>query len=154
MLAPEPNDPGRIMAALEKFNPKGRGPLVAAVKEAAAALGRAPGPASLVVIHDDLDNCSQDPCIAAEEIARSNPGLAIVVSLALAKQTPARGVHAADLGVAISTSPTPPRSAMRSTTRCGSAMSTHGRQRLLRRRRLPLPRPLRRPRSRIPDRRG
>ena len=86
MLAPEPNDPGRIMAALEKFNPKGRGPLVAAVKEAAAALGRTPGPASLVVIHDDLDNCSQDPCIAAEEIARANPGLAIhVVSLALAK---------------------------------------------------------------------
>jgi Ca-activated chloride channel homolog len=86
MLPPEPLDPARIMAPLEKFNPKGKGPLVAAMKEAAAALAKAPGAASLVLIHDDPDNCAQDPCAAAEELAKAQPQLAVhVISIQLAK---------------------------------------------------------------------
>jgi len=85
MLEPEPLDLARLMAPLEKFNPKGKGPLVAAMKHAAGQLERASGAASLILIHDDPDNCAQDPCAAAEEIARVNPQLAIhVISIGLA----------------------------------------------------------------------
>ncbi len=86
MLAPEPLDAERIMAPLEKFNPKGKGPLVAAIKEAGGSLSKIAGPASLVVIHDDPDNCAQDPCAAAEELAKANPKLAVhVISIGLSK---------------------------------------------------------------------
>ena len=86
MLAPEPLDAARILAPLDKFNPRGKGPLVAAMKEAAVALTNTTGAASLIVIHDDPDNCSADPCAAAEELNKSNPKLAIhVISIGLAK---------------------------------------------------------------------
>ena len=86
MLAPEPLDVERLLAPLEKFNPKGKGPLVAAMKEAGSALTKVPGTVSLVLIHDDPDNCSQDPCAAAEELGKANPKLAIhVISIGLSK---------------------------------------------------------------------
>lgn len=86
ILAPEPLDADRIMAPLEKFNPKGKGPLVAAMREAGSALSKVAGAVSLVLIHDDPDNCSQDPCAAADELAKTNPKLAIhVISIALSK---------------------------------------------------------------------
>jgi Ca-activated chloride channel family protein len=74
-----------ILAAVDKLNPKGKGPLALALKEAAKQIE--PGaPGSLIVIHDGPDNCQQDPCAAAAEIAKSNPRLAIhVIGLALEK---------------------------------------------------------------------
>ncbi len=86
MLAPEPLDATRILAPLDKFNPRGKGPLAAAMKEAAGVLANTVGAASLIVIHDDPDNCSADPCAVAEEINKSNPKLVIhVISIGLAK---------------------------------------------------------------------
>lgn len=86
MLPPEPVDTARIMALLEKFNPRGKGPLVAAMKEAGASIAKAPGATSLILIHDDPDNCAQDPCAAADELEKANPKLAIhVVSIGLSK---------------------------------------------------------------------
>lgn len=84
MLPPEPLDAARILAPLEKFNPKGKGPLVAALKESGASLAKVAGPASVILIHDDPDNCAQDPCAAAAELAKANPKLAVhVVSIGL-----------------------------------------------------------------------
>ncbi len=86
VLTPEALDVDRLMAPLEKLNPKGKGPLVAAMREAGGALAKAAGSASLVVIHDDLDNCAQDPCAAADDLVKANPKLAIhVISIGLAK---------------------------------------------------------------------
>jgi len=77
----------RIGGPLERLNPKGRGPLVLALREAVKAIGGAQGAQSLVLIHDDPDNCQQDACAAAEEIHAAHPKLAIhVVSLGMRKE--------------------------------------------------------------------
>jgi len=65
---PEPLDVQRLLEPLEKLNPKGRGPLTQALRDAGKALGAGPGRRSLVLIHDDADNCQQDVCAAASEL--------------------------------------------------------------------------------------
>ena len=71
-----------IAARIGKIGTVGKGPLVSALRRGVKALG--PGTAgSMILIHDDADNCRQDPCRAAADIAKSNPGLAIhVVTIA------------------------------------------------------------------------
>ena len=69
----------RMNTVLDKHNPRGKGPLTLALKEAAKALGKGTGPKSLVLIHDDLDNCQQDTCAALGEIQASAPGVRISV---------------------------------------------------------------------------
>ena len=71
-------DPGRIAAATDRLNPKGRSPIAHALKESAQALGTGAA-AGIVLIHDDPDNCQQDPCAAAAEVNRSYPNIAIQV---------------------------------------------------------------------------
>ena len=67
MLPAEKLDAERIMAPLGPYNPKGRGPLTLAMREAAKAL-TGQGRRSLVLINDDADNCQQDACAAAAEL--------------------------------------------------------------------------------------
>ena len=67
-----------VLAALEKLNPKGKGPLAEGLRQSVAALG-ANRPASIIVINDGADNCQQDACAAAAEIARTAPDVAIHV---------------------------------------------------------------------------
>lgn len=87
---PEAGPPERILDPVDKLNPRGKGPLTLALKEAAKTLGTS-GPATIVVIHDGVDNCQQDPCAASEDLARANPRLAIhVVSIGLEKLDTAR----------------------------------------------------------------
>jgi Ca-activated chloride channel family protein len=87
----EPLDPSRITGTLERLNPKGRGPISLALREAARELGSAPG--RLVLIHDDADNCQQDPCATAAEIKRGYPNLSIeVVSIGLKPEDAERTV--------------------------------------------------------------
>ena len=73
-------DPGApremVLLPLEKLNPRGKGPLVSGLRQAVAALGQS-RPASVLVINDGIDNCQQDACAAAAEIAKSSPGVAI-----------------------------------------------------------------------------
>lgn len=71
-----PLDATRITAAADRLNPKGRSPLAQSIKEAAEAVGAAGG---IVLIHDDPDNCQQDPCAAAVEVNRTRPGVSIQV---------------------------------------------------------------------------
>src|SRR5215467_10563138 len=56
----EPLDVARFADALDKVSPRGRGPLTTALREAAKSLPTGPGKKSLVLIHDDADNCQQN----------------------------------------------------------------------------------------------
>lgn len=85
-------DTARILAPLDKLNPRGKGPLSGAIREAAKALAATPD-ASIVLIHDNADNCRQDPCDAASEIAEANPKLKIhLVPLGLDRDELSRSV--------------------------------------------------------------
>lgn len=66
----------RIGAALDKLNPKGKGPLAFALAEAAKTAA-AQSAAAIVLVYDGLDNCQQDVCAAAASIAKTNPGLPV-----------------------------------------------------------------------------
>jgi Ca-activated chloride channel homolog len=75
VLAPlATGDTARIAGHLDKLNPRGKGPLAGALREAAKQLGTAK-PASIILIHDGPDNCRQDACQAANEIAGAQPNL-------------------------------------------------------------------------------
>lgn len=76
LLPPETGPPDRVTAVLDKLNPRGKGPSALALREAAKAIGDA-APASIVMIQDGPDNCQQDICAAASDIAASNPALAV-----------------------------------------------------------------------------
>jgi Ca-activated chloride channel homolog len=91
LQAPEKLDAERINGHLERLNPKGKGPIAAGLKEAAKSLSGLPGAKSIVLIHDDADNCQQDVCAAASEIATQQPGLQIhVIAMGLRKEDVAR----------------------------------------------------------------
>jgi Ca-activated chloride channel homolog len=68
MRRAEPMDMDRIMGPLERLNPKGRGPLTLALREAAKALPSDGARRTLVLIHDDADNCQPDLCTLASEL--------------------------------------------------------------------------------------
>jgi Ca-activated chloride channel homolog len=87
LLDPATGDVARLMTPLDKLNPKGKGPLVAAIKEAAGEFAADSDSAqTMVLIHDDADNCQQDVCDAATAIKRDHPGIAIhVLGLGLSK---------------------------------------------------------------------
>src|SRR5262249_48880049 len=82
LRAPEPVDVAKIVDPLEKLNPRGRGPLTFALREAAKALTPGSGKNSLILIHDDADNCQLDVCAAAGELRAANI-VVHVVGLAL-----------------------------------------------------------------------
>jgi len=79
---PEPLDVGKVIAPLEQFSPRGRGPVTLAVREAAKSLPRDASPRTLLLIHDDADNCQPDLCAAAAEL-REAKVTAHVVGLAV-----------------------------------------------------------------------
>lgn len=74
-----------VAAALEALSPKGKGPMTLALRETVKAMG--PGaPGHIILVHDNLDNCQQDVCAAAQDFAKTNPAIKIhVVSLGLTK---------------------------------------------------------------------
>lgn len=67
-------DPSRINVPLEKHNPRGKGPIAGVIREAAKVLAGVPN-AHVVLIHDNVDNCRQDACEAARDVARADPKL-------------------------------------------------------------------------------
>jgi len=76
VVKPEPHSRERLIGPLDKLNPRGKGPITLGMREAAKVLAGAPS-ASIIVLHDDLDNCQQDACTAAEDIHAANPKIAI-----------------------------------------------------------------------------
>jgi Ca-activated chloride channel family protein len=88
MLPAEAASVDRILTPLDKLNPKGRGPIVSALRDVAKTMS---GPGSIVLVHDDLDNCQQDVCAAARDFAAAQPDLAVhVLSLGMRKEDFAR----------------------------------------------------------------
>ena len=81
MRRAEPMDMERMLGPLDRLNPKGRGPLTLALREAAKALPSDGGRRSLILIHDDADNCQPDLCVLATEL-RGAGVRAHVISLA------------------------------------------------------------------------
>ncbi len=83
-VAPQAADKGRLVAPLETLNPKGRGPLALALVAAADALPGSGANDSLILVHDDPDNCQGDPCATATELKRVRPRLVVhVVSIGM-----------------------------------------------------------------------
>ncbi len=84
IVEPAPLDVERIMTPLERLNPRGRGPLTKALGEATALLGPHSAPAKIVLVHDGLDNCQQDPCSVLPGLKTAHPAARIdVISLGL-----------------------------------------------------------------------
>lgn len=72
LAPPEAGPPDRILSMVDKLNPKGKGPLSLALREAAKQIPPDTS-GSIIAIHDGVDNCAQDPCAAAADIAKANP---------------------------------------------------------------------------------
>ena len=91
LVAPDRSVDARFAAAMERFGPRGRGPLTSALREAARQLPRPPAAATVVLIHDDYDNCQLDPCSALAEMQARNPEVVVnVVSVAVRREDAAR----------------------------------------------------------------
>lgn len=87
IVAPDPGAVEKTIAALPGIATTGKGPLVQALRQAAQALGAGPN-RSIILLHDDPDNCNQDACAAAAAIAKSNPAVPIhVITLGSKPQT-------------------------------------------------------------------
>lgn len=83
----QPLDVERMKEALEALNPRGRGPLTLALRETLEVLPKGGAAHTIVLVHDDLDNCQQNPCALVEEIRRDHPGLRLhVISIDLKPQ--------------------------------------------------------------------
>ncbi|MFA5958113.1 VWA domain-containing protein [Hyphomicrobium sp.] len=67
-----------VLDPIASLNPRGPGPLTAALKMAADTIGQS-RPAQIIVVGDNADNCRQDSCATAREIAKTSPGVAIQV---------------------------------------------------------------------------
>lgn len=78
-LPPEDQQAGRdkLTSLLDRHNPRGKSPLTTALREAVKALPKGSGPRSLVIVHDDLDNCSQDPCSVLADLRAAQPDLIV-----------------------------------------------------------------------------
>lgn len=77
IVPPEAGSAERIGNALEKLNPRGKGPVANGLREASKALGKGPGRRSLILIHDDPDNCGIDTCTLLAELQANAPGLVV-----------------------------------------------------------------------------
>ena len=81
---------GAVITAVEKLNPRGKGPIAEALTQTAKAIGSS-RPASILVITDGADNCQQDACEAAASLAKTAPGVAVhLISLAVEPDEVAR----------------------------------------------------------------
>ena len=94
----EPLDVPRFTDTLGEDNPRGRGPLTTALREAAKSMPPGPGRRSLVLIHDDADNCQQNVCAAAEELRRAGIVAHVRRPRLEAERRSDHGVPAADHG--------------------------------------------------------
>ncbi len=87
IVPPGPANAETLIQRISKLNPRGKGPLSLTLRQTAASVDPSRA-SSVVLIHDGYDNCRQDPCKAAEEIATSHPRLVIhLISLDLPAST-------------------------------------------------------------------
>jgi Ca-activated chloride channel family protein len=83
LRAPEAGDTTRIVDLLAEFNPRGRGPITAGLQSALETMPKG-GAGTILLVHDDLDNCQQNPCSLLGEIRSQYPRVMIhVVSIGM-----------------------------------------------------------------------
>lgn len=78
LIAPPDSARDALLDPLAKLNPRGPGPVTAALKVAIDALGPS-RPAQIVLVGDAADNCRQDPCTVASDFSKTSPGVPIQV---------------------------------------------------------------------------
>lgn len=78
LRAPEAGAPQRVLDLLNDFNPKGRGPVAAGLQAAVDTLPKG-NPGTVLLVHDDLDNCQQNPCALMDGIRSTHPQLVVHV---------------------------------------------------------------------------
>lgn len=89
LRAPEAGEAGRVAEMLAEFNPRGRGPVTAGVQTALETMPKGDA-GTILLVHDDLDNCQQNPCALVDTIRAQYPRVVIhVLSIAMS-QTDAR----------------------------------------------------------------
>lgn len=87
LLPPKSGQLDEFDALLGTLNPQGRGPIVLGLKTAISSLpaqsAEQSGGQRLLLIHDNPDNCGQDVCAFARDLAKTRPGIVVdVLSLA------------------------------------------------------------------------
>lgn len=83
VLVPPASERTGLLAAIDKLNPNGKGPLAESLRLAAQTIG-AERPAAIIVIHDGIDNCRQDACAAAADVAKTASGVPVhLIGLAI-----------------------------------------------------------------------
>ncbi|MGE0767806.1 MAG: hypothetical protein AB7L90_15185 [Hyphomicrobiaceae bacterium] len=84
IVEPAPLDVERITSSLDRLNPRGRGPLTKALREAIPLLGPPSASSRIVLIHDGADNCQEDPCSLLGQLKAERPRTRVdVVSLGM-----------------------------------------------------------------------
>lgn len=63
----EPLDRGRLTAAVEALNPKGKTPITAALEQAFALVRGQDRAATVILVSDGLETCGGDPCAAVRD---------------------------------------------------------------------------------------
>lgn len=79
LVEPAAGTADAIVAAAMALSPKGKTPLSAAVKLAAAQLKYTENKATVVLITDGIETCNADPCALATELARDGVDLKVNV---------------------------------------------------------------------------
>jgi Ca-activated chloride channel family protein len=83
LRVPEAGNATRVVDLLGDFNPRGRGPVTAGLQSALETIPKGSAGA-ILLIHDDLDNCQQNPCSLTDGLRAQHPGVVIhVVSIAM-----------------------------------------------------------------------
>ncbi|MGI3168673.1 hypothetical protein ACRARG_05950 [Pseudooceanicola sp. C21-150M6] len=75
-----PAQRGQLQNAINSLRPVGRTALAEAIRQAGGKIrgGRSvEQPANVLLISDGLDNCSGDPCAAAQQLKRQRPGVSV-----------------------------------------------------------------------------
>ncbi len=72
-------DAEKVIDVVENIVPQGKTPLTAALLQAADALDYENKPAKILLVSDGIENCGQDPCKAAAELAAKAKDLSIDV---------------------------------------------------------------------------
>ncbi len=68
LIPPDAVDPGRVRAAVDGINPKGKTPLSDAVIHAAHQLRYTEEKATVILVSDGIETCDRDPCEVAREL--------------------------------------------------------------------------------------
>lgn len=91
VIAPLEDGPvERIAAPVDKLDPRGKGPIALALREAAKQIPAGEA-GTILIVHDGPDNCGVDICAIAADIAKTNPKIVVhLVSLGLEKADLAR----------------------------------------------------------------